>query len=109
MTLGEVRDRPGLLARQQAVGDANAHHEKFGGLAFAVLTTDDPDAISLRVYPPGTQIRREPFRRNRRVAVPGKVLDCVKMLPGILLALDALDALRLGLCRSFSHLRFHPP
>ena len=88
VAFGEIRDGAGLLAGKEAVGDADAHHEEFGGFAFAVFAASDAYAVALGVNAPGTEIG-EPFRGNGGVASTRKFLDFVEVLPAVLCALDA--------------------
>ena len=93
---GELRDGAELMAGEQAVGDADAHHEKREGFAFAVFAADDADAVALGVNAPGTEVGAEPFGRNGIEAGAGELLDFVEMVPGVFGTLEALDALGLG-------------
>jgi hypothetical protein len=45
-------DSPHLLGSKDAVGNADPHHEIFGGIPFPVLTTDSAHAVALGVDPP---------------------------------------------------------
>src|SRR5580693_2969794 len=102
MPLGNVRNREYLLAAQQAIGDTNPHHEVGRALAFSARAADDSCAISLGVYAPRPEIRAEPLRWNRRIALARKLADLVEMLPGILRVLETLDTLRFRLF-DFAH------
>src|SRR5580698_6337393 len=100
--LGNVRNRAHLLAAQQAIRDANPHHEVGRALAFSARAADDACAISLRVHAPRPEIRAEPLRWDRSIAFARKLADLVEMLPGILRVLQTLDALRFRLF-DFAH------
>ena len=93
VTLGKIGNRASLRDGQKSVGDADPHHEVRHGLAFAVLAADDADAVALRVNAPRAEVGAHPLRRNRRKARTRELLDLVEMLPGVLLALQSLDAL----------------
>src|SRR6267378_3609778 len=102
VTLGEVRDRARLMTAQEAVGNSDAHHKEWRRFAFAILAADHAGAVSLGVNAPRTEIRTQPFRRDRSVPLPRKRPDLVEMLPGILLALQPLDSLCFGFL-DFAH------
>ena len=108
VALGEIGDGAGLPAGKEAVGDADAHHEEFGGFAFAVFSAGDAYTVALGVNAPGTEIGGEPFRWDGGVAAAGKFLDFVEVLPAVLCALEALDALGFGF-RVSAILIFYPP
>ncbi len=103
----EARDGADLFAAQEAVGNANTHHEKRQGLAFAVFAAGHAEAVALGVNAPGTEIGAGPFRGDGIETVAGELLNLVEMVPGVLGALEALDALGLGFhrfwFRDFSH------
>src|SRR4029077_7909480 len=82
--LGKVRNRAHLLAAQQAIRDTNPHHEVGRAPAFSARTADDSRAIALRVHSPRPEIRAEPLRRDRSIALARKLADLVEVLPGIL-------------------------
>ena len=107
VAFGEIGDRARLLAGEQAVGNANAHHKKRHGPAFAVFAANYADSVALGVNAPGTKVRAKPFRRNGTMALAGEFLDFVEMLPGVLFAFQPLDALCFGFF-DLSHLRFLP-
>ena len=80
-----------------------------------------PRAVALRVDAPGAEIRAEPFRGNRLVALAGKLPNFIKVLPGVLLPFESFDPLGLrflanrGHCFSFArpgcpeNKKAHPP
>src|ERR1051325_7387839 len=100
--LGERRYFADLIAAQQAVGDANAHHEILRRLPFSVFAADDAQAVTLRVNSPGAKIRTEPFGRNGSMPLARKFTDFVEVIPRELFALQPLDLLRLGFL-DFAH------
>ena len=55
------------MREQQAVGNADAHHEVRSGLPFAARAADDSGAVALRVDAPGTEVGPEPLRRDGSV------------------------------------------
>jgi hypothetical protein len=89
----EIGEYANLLATQKTVGDADADHEKFGGLAFAVRATQNAGAVALCVYAPGTEIGAEPFGWDGITAVARKFADFVEVVPRELFAFQAFDAL----------------
>jgi len=93
---GEIGDGADLLAGEKAVGDANAHHEKGGGLPFSHGAAGDAVAVALGVDAPGTEVRAEPLGRNGSMAFAGEGTDFFEVLPRIFCALEALDALSFG-------------
>jgi hypothetical protein len=103
MALGQVGDRPDLLRLEQAVGNPDSHHEMPHCLAFAALAADRTDAVSLRIDAPPAEVRGEPLGRHRVPALARKALDVGIGFPGIQLALEPLDPLRLGLFHRFAH------
>src|SRR6266852_5819522 len=90
------------MRSQQAVGNANPHHEVGKRLALAAFSAEHAGAVTLRVDAPGAEVCAHPLGRNGLNAAAREAADFVEMLPRILLALQALDALRLvlgfGLC-----------
>src|ERR1700675_2620417 len=112
MFFGKVRDGAHLFAGHQAVGNADAHHEKWHGLAFAIFTANYADAVALGIYAPGTKIRAHPFGWNGIKSGAREPLNLVEMVPGIFGTLETLDALSLGFDRlrlgrlSFRRLNF---
>jgi hypothetical protein len=100
VSLGKVGENADLLARENAVGDANTDHEVLGGFAFAIFTANYAEAVALRVDAPSAEIRADPLRRDGGVAAAGELANLVKMVPGILFAFEAIDALGFGLCDS---------
>ena len=95
--LGDVGDGPKLVRLQQAVGNANAHHEERQRLPFSVFAADYADAVALGVHAPPAEICAQPFRRDGIEAFAGELADVVKAFPRILLPLKALDPLCLRL------------
>ena len=111
---GEARDRAHLFTIQKPVGNANTHHKKRHGLAFAVLAACHAQSIALRIHAPRAKVRAQPFRWNGVKPIPRKLLNLVEMIPGVLGTFQALDALRLGfgfafptrVRNHFRHVRF---
>jgi len=104
VAIGEIGDGVELTAGEEAVGDADAHHEEGNGAAFTARAANDAEAVTLGVNAPGPEIGGEPFGRNGRVAAAGEIADGVEVQPGIHLALEALDALGLGFLE-FGHVQ----
>ena len=91
----DFREDASLIGAQNAVGNADAHHEVVGRLAFAAFATRDASAVALGVNAPPAEVRA-PFLRDRRAAVAGEGANLVDRVPGILLALQAFGSLRFG-------------
>ena len=53
------------LRGEDAVGDADAHHEVVGGQAFAALAAGGADAVALRVDAPPLEVECRPTRAPR--------------------------------------------
>src|SRR6185437_9817406 len=85
-----------LRRLQQAVGRADAHHEVFGHEAFAALAADGADAVALGVGSPPAEVGADPFGSNAIASFARELAHFVECLPGVLFALDALEALGLG-------------
>ena len=101
--LGDVGDGSKLVGMQQAVGNADAHHEEGQRLPFSVLAADHADAVALGVHAPPAEICSQPFGRDGIEAFAGKLADVVKAFPRILLPLQALDPLRLRFFNCVCH------
>ena len=95
----EMGDGADLFAAQQTVGDANTHHEKRQGLAFAVFAAESRPGHRPACTCPRNGNTCPPFRRDGLEAVAGELLNLVEMVPGVFGALEALDALGLGFRR----------
>ena len=85
-----------LVGGEQAVGDADAHHEVLGGLAFAADAAGDAEAVALGVDAPPLEVGRGPLGHDAGAAIAGEVADLVERLPRVLLELEALGLLGLG-------------
>src|SRR5215472_12514692 len=97
--LCEVPDGTQLARVEDAVGDADAQHEMLGRSAFPGLAADGANAVTLCVNSPPLEVNTGPFGRNAAASLTGEFADFSNALPGILLALQTLDTLRLGLFR----------
>ena len=62
---GEVGDGSQLVRSQQAVGNANSHHEERQRQSLAVLAANHSHAVALRVDAPPAEVGSNPLRRNR--------------------------------------------
>src|ERR1700730_9282533 len=103
----KVRYRAHLLAAHQSVGNANAHHEKWHGLAFAIFAANYADSVALGIHAPGAKISAHPFGRNGIKPGARELLNLIEMVPGVFGTLEAFDALSLGFDRfSLVHLSF---
>src|SRR5712692_10009741 len=97
VSFGEIGNGADLIAAEETVGDANAHHKKRRGEPFTVFAADDAGSVTLGVNTPGTEVGAEPFGRNGSVSVPRELADFVEMVPGVLGPLEAFNALCFGL------------
>ena len=93
---GKIGNGAELMASEESVGDADAHHEVRSGLPFSTGATDDAEAIALGVNAPRAEISAEPFGGYGIVALAGEVANFVEMIPGVFFALETLDALGFG-------------
>src|SRR5579864_6422121 len=93
---------------QQAVWNADAHHEIGERLPFPIRTADDTGTVSLGVYAPPAKIRTNPLGRDRGEAVTRKSADLLEPLPRILFAFEALNALRFRLFGCNCHKKQKP-
>src|SRR5258708_4188111 len=97
MGLGQLPDDAQLMRSQDAVRDADAHHEEFSGLAFAALASGRAHSVALGINAPPLEVRGGPLRRNAGAALARKGANLVECLPRILFALQAFGSLRFGL------------
>jgi hypothetical protein len=105
MSVGEVvcvlprqaADDAKLAGGENAVGDADAHHEVIGSQAFAAFAAGDAHAVTLGVDAPPFEISGSPLGNHARAALAGKGAHLVERLPRLLLALEAFRTLGLGL------------
>ena len=93
----ERADDAKLAREDDAVGNADAHHEVIGDQAFAAFATGGAYAVALGVDAPPLEIGGRPLRYHAGAAFACKGAHLVKGLPGIFLALQALSFLGLGL------------
>ncbi len=116
---GDVGEVAGVLARdaaddaelmcgEDAVGDADAHHEVVGGEAFAALAAGGADAVALGVDAPPFEVERGPLGHHAGAAVARELAHLVEGFPGILCELEALGALGLGFFHLNSLIHFFP-
>ena len=89
------RKHASLVSPQNAVGDADPHHEVVGRFALAAFAPGHARAVPLRVNAPPAEVRA-PFLGDRGAAGAGKGANLVNRVPGILLALQTFGSLRLG-------------
>ncbi len=92
----ELADDAGLLAGEQAVGQADTHHEVLGGLAFAVCSAGDSLAVALGVDAPPLEVEPGPLGQNGVAAAAGELADLVPCLPRVLGELKSFRALGFG-------------
>ena len=79
--LGELADDAGLVRGEQAVGHADAHHEEFGGLAFAVGAAGDAEAVALGVDAPPLEVEIGPLGGDGVAAALGRTRGLRPMPP----------------------------
>ena len=84
-------------AGEDAVGQADAHHEVLGGFAFAVDATGDAEAVALGVDAPPLEVESGPLGEHGLAAHACELAYLVPGLPGILGELEAFDLLGLRL------------
>ncbi len=71
--LGELADDAELVRGEQAVGQADAHHEVLGGLALAALAAGDADAVALGVDAPPLEVEPGPLGEDGVAALAGEL------------------------------------
>ena len=107
---GELPDNPQLRGGQNAIRQADAHHEIFGSLAFATHAPCSAHAIALRIDAPPLEIRTGPLRQHTISALPGELANLVPGLPRILGGLQPFGLLGLRLfhygCDGSAHAGF---
>ncbi len=97
---GDVGEIAGVLARdaaddaqlmrsEDAVGNADAHHEVFGGQALAALAAGGAHAVALGVDAPPLEVDGGPLGHHAGAAIAGKCAHFIEGFPRILLALEA--------------------
>ena len=69
----EAGDDAELAGGEDAVGDADAHHEVIGGEAFAALAAGCADAVALGVDAPPFEVERGPLGHHAGAAFARKV------------------------------------
>jgi hypothetical protein len=91
-----IADDAELVRGEQAVGQADAHHEVLGGLAFAALAAGDASAVALGVDAPPLEVELGPLGQHGVAAFARELAHLVPRLPGVLGELQALGLLGLG-------------
>ena len=81
---------------EDAVGQADAHHEELGGFAFAADAAGGADAIALGVDAPPLEVEAGPGSVDVLAALSGVLTHFVPGFPGVLGELQALGFLGLG-------------
>ncbi len=81
---GDVGDDVQLVRGEQAVGQADAHHEVVTGQAFAVLAAGDAEAVTLGVNAPPLEVQASPLRQHAGASFAGKLANLVPSVPGVL-------------------------
>jgi hypothetical protein len=97
--LGDVGDDAELVAGEQAVGQADAHHEELGGFTFTVGSAGDAEAVALGVDAPPLEVEAGPLGEDGVAALAGEFTHLVPCFPGVLGELEALGLLGFGLFR----------
>src|ERR1035437_8162460 len=85
-----------LAGRDDAIRNADAHHEPIGGQAFSTLAADSAYSVALRVDTRPLEVGRGPLWDNAGAAGASEFAHFVEDLPGILFALEALGTLGFG-------------
>ena len=93
---GKIGDGAELVAGEESVGDADAHHEVGSGATFTAGAADYAEAVALGVNAPGAEVGAEPFGRNGIVAEASEIANFVEMIPGVFFAFETFDALGPG-------------
>src|SRR5208282_5658303 len=91
------------MAEQQTVGDSDAHHEERRRKSLAPFAAGHSGAVALRIHSPPLKIKAEPLWKDGAVSTAGELANLVETLPGILLALQPLRALRFGFLHLLAH------
>ncbi len=94
--LGQVADDAQLVRGEQAVGQANAHHEVLGCFAYAVLAAGDAEAVALGVDAPPLEVEFGPLGQDGGAAFAGELADFLPGVPWVLGQLQPLGLLGLG-------------
>src|SRR5579859_1584020 len=105
MLAREAADGAKLMRRNDAVGDADAHHEVIGGKTFAALAASGSNAVALCVDAPPLEVHAGPIGNNTGAAFTREGTHFVKCFPGVLCELQTFNSLGLCLFRlyGFSH------
>ena len=93
----EAADDAKLRGGDDAVGNADAHHEVFGGQALAALAAGSAHAVALGVDAPPLEVAGSPVGQHAGAALAGKRAHLIEGLPRVLFALQALRPLGIGL------------
>jgi len=94
--LRELADDAGLRAGEDAVGQADTHHEELGGFAFAVGSAGDAEAVALGVDAPPLEIEACPLGQDGVAALTGELAHFIPCFPGVFGEFEALGLLGLG-------------
>ena len=92
----DVADDAKLAGGEDAVGNADAHHEVISGKAFAAFAAGRAYSVTLRVDSPPLEVGVGPLGNDARTALTGEGAHLVEGLPWVLVALQALRPLSLG-------------
>ena len=93
---GEIGDDAQLMGGEQAVGEADAHHEILGGFAFAADAAGGADAVALGVDAPPLEVEAGPLGEDGFPALASELADFLPGFPGVFGELEPLGFLRLG-------------
>ena len=99
-----------LRGGDNAVGNADAHHEEFGSQAFAAFAAGGSHAIALRIDAPPLEISGSPVGQHAFATLTGEGAHLIESRPRVLFALQALGllGLRLFFLNCFSHFSSSP-
>ena len=103
---GEVGDGSKLAGGHDAIGNSDSHHEALERAAFAALPAGYTGAVALRVNAPPAEIGANPFGRDGTETLARETANFVQALPGVLGALETLDALRFRFFSCGRHRKF---
>ena len=78
---GEAADGAELAGSDDAVGNADAHHEVVGGEAFAALAAGGADAVALGVDAPPFEVQVGPLGQDAGAAGAGEFAHLDRRLP----------------------------
>ena len=100
----EIGDGVQLAGGDEAVGNANAHHEALQCLPYSAGAAGYAGSIALRVDAPPAEIGSDPFRGDGIESLPREAPDFIESFPGIGGALEAFNSLSRGFFGCVCHI-----